>query len=53
MRKTPIDIDDFRQWVLNAEDEDLETFLGEIEDVVIDLESDDFFGTEGLNKRFC
>lgn len=48
-----IDIEDFREWVNSASDDDLSDFIEEIEDIILDLEEDDFFGTEGLNKRFA
>lgn len=45
--------EDFREWVVSADRKILEDFILEIEDVILDLEQDDFFGTEGLNKRFA
>jgi len=53
MKRNEIDVYDFREWVRNAPIEDLQYFIGLIEQEIIDLESDDFFGTEGLNKRFA
>ena len=47
-----VDESDFRQWVIDADDETLQEFVDEIEREIIGLEQDDFFGTEGLNKRF-
>jgi len=52
MRK-PITAADFREWVKSADAESLEVFIDETLNVILDLESDDFFGTEGLNKRFA
>lgn len=51
--KKNVDVEDFRAWVAGADDDDLRDFIDEVEDVIIDLESNDFFGTEGLNKRFA
>ena len=48
-----INPDDFREWVDKADNSVLEAFIDEIHDFIIDLEQDDFFGTEGLNKRFA
>lgn len=50
--RTKIDVEDFREWAMTAEDEDLEDFIEDIKDIILDLEQDDYFGTEGLNKRF-
>jgi len=52
MGKWSIKSKDFREWVLNADDDTLQEFIDEIESEIISLEQDDFFGTEGLNKRF-
>lgn len=52
MSKWNIKASDFRQWVIDADDEALQEFVDEIEREIIGLEQDDFFGTEGLNKRF-
>jgi hypothetical protein len=52
MSKWNIKAKDFRQWVIDADDEHLQDFIDEIESDIISLEQDDFFGTEGLNKRF-
>jgi hypothetical protein len=51
--RNEIDVYDFREWVRNAPIEDLEYFIILIEREILDLEEDDFFGTEGLNKRFA
>ena len=43
-----------RDWFVNASDEEIQEFLDEGLDATIhDLEQDDFFGTEGFNKRFA
>lgn len=43
----------FREWVNNSTDEELDNFLElGVADIIYDLEADDYFGTEGLNKRF-
>ena len=52
MSKWNIKASDFRQWVIDSDDETLQEFVDEIEREIIGLEQDDFFGTEGLNKRF-
>lgn len=51
--RNEIDVYDFREWVRNAPIENLEYFISLIEREILDLEEDDFFGTEGLNKRFA
>jgi hypothetical protein len=48
-----ITVDDFRQWVLGADSETLEEFLDEVLWTIENLEQDDFFGTEGFNKRYA
>jgi hypothetical protein len=52
MRKT-ITAKDVREWFEQYEDDWIEAFLEEgLADLIEDLEQDDFFGTEGFNKRF-
>lgn len=52
--KTDVHHDDIRKWFATASDEDIQEFLDcGLEDLILDLEGDDFFGTEGLNKRFA
>lgn len=48
-----IDAEDFRIWVEEADDYDLDLFIDAIKETILELEADDFFGTEGLNKRFA
>ncbi len=49
-----ISVDSFRSWVEKADDLELEEFLqAGGYDAIYDLEQDDFFGTEGFNKRFA
>lgn len=50
-----ITAEDFRKWVATASTDDLETFFDEadLKSVIEDLEQDDFFGTEGFDKRFA
>lgn len=49
-----LNVSDVTAWFINASDEDIQNFLENgLEDLILDLESDDFFGTEGLNKRFA
>jgi hypothetical protein len=51
MRADPL-INHVREWFANASDEEISDFLENgLWDLIEDLESDDFFGTEGLNKR--
>lgn len=50
----PLNPAGFREWVEDASDEEIQEFLDEgLESLIIELESDDFFGTEGFNKRFA
>lgn len=52
MRKDPL-IEHIREWFKKASDEQISNFLDEgLEELIEDLESEDFFGTEGLNYRF-
>jgi hypothetical protein len=48
-----ISVFDFREYVERSSDSDLQDFLDEIQYLLLDLEQDDFFGTEGINKRFA
>jgi len=43
----------FVQWAKTAKDEELRELAEYLEDELYALESDDFFGTEGINKRFA
>lgn len=43
----------FRAYVNRVDDEELEGFLFEILDTIDELEQDDYFGTEGFEKRFA
>ncbi len=43
-----------REWAAQATDAELRDFLRNgLIDLIEDLEQDDFFGTEGFNKRFA
>ena len=42
-----IKANDFREWVKKASNSELEDFIEEIEDIILDLEEDDFFGNDG------
>lgn len=53
MNGRDIDADMFRDWVKRANTDTLEDFLFQIEDKIYRLEGDDYFGTEGFNKRFA
>ena len=48
-----VNIHDLREWVKRADDDTLQEFLDEIRPVIDLLEEEDFFGTEGFNKRFA
>lgn len=49
----PISAADFRAWVSQAEDDQLTELVVEVHEELRELENDDFFGTEGINKRFA
>lgn len=53
MSTLEISTEEFRNWVANAEGDHLATFIDEILPTILDLEEDDFFGTEGWMKRFA
>lgn len=53
MAKPAITPDMFRAWVARADDGDLEEFIREVEVEIELLEQEDFFGTEGFEKRFA
>lgn len=46
-------VEAFVNWVKTATTEQLEQFADALELEIEDLEADDFFGTEGINKRFA
>ena len=51
MRADPL-INHVRSWFAQASDEEVSDFLDlGLENLIEELEDDDFFGTEGLNKR--
>ena len=42
-----------RDWAAEASDEEIQEVLDAgLEDTIVDLEAEDFFGTEGFEKRF-
>lgn len=43
----------FREYINRIDDDELQEFIDEIHDELIELEQDDFFGTEGFEKRFA
>lgn len=43
----------FAQWASKSSIEELEDFAMVSLDVLYELEENDYFGTEGLNKRFA
>lgn len=46
--------EELKQWILSVDDYLLEEFLNNgLEDLIEELEEDDFFGTEGFNKRYA
>lgn len=52
MRKDPF-IDHVREWFKRADDQEIAEFLDSgLKDLIEELESEDYFGTEGFNKRF-
>lgn len=52
-RNRDLDADQFRDWVKKADTETLEDFIFQIEGILYELEAEDYFGTEGFNKRFA
>lgn len=49
-----ISADQLRNWVSRADEDVLEAFLDEgLCQLIEQLEGDDFFGTEGFDKRFA
>lgn len=43
-----------RQWFSTADDGAIQAFLDDgLSDLIEELEEDDFFGTEGFEKRFA
>lgn len=53
MQRNSITATQFRDWVAHADDESLEQFIDLTLDTILELEQDDFFGTEGIGKRFA
>lgn len=44
----------FRRWVNRVDDDTLDEFLYDgLEELILELEQDDFFGTEGFEKRLA
>lgn len=50
-RLTPFLLQDFTEWWDSADKDERASFIEYVEEEILDLEMDDFFGTEGLNKR--
>ena len=49
-----ITVDDVREWFNTTDSENIIEFLDcGLNDLIESLEQDDFFGTEGFNKRFA
>ena len=46
-------IDEFYTWLKNASNEELYSLAEELVEEALMLEQDDWFGTEGINKRFA
>ena len=47
-------VEDVREWFKEASDEQIIDFLYEgLEGLIGELEDDDYFGTEGFNKRYA
>ncbi len=43
----------FAKWAKTASEQELHDFADQVLEEIEDLEADDFFGTEGINKRFA
>ncbi len=43
----------FAKWAKAATEDELKEFAEQLSEEIYDLEADDFFGTEGINKRFA
>ena len=49
-----ITVEEVREWFENADADLIQDFIYEgLGDLIEELEEDDFFGTEGFNKRFA
>lgn len=49
-----ITLEEVRDWFDNASDDMVRYFMDNgLTDLIEELEQDDFFGTEGFNKRFA
>lgn len=49
-----ISVNEVRSWFASYDDEWINSFLeAGLSDLIIELEQDDFFGTEGFGKRFA
>ena len=47
---TPAEV---RSWFASADDDEIQQFLDDgLFDLIYELEADDYFGTEGFEKRF-
>ena len=43
-----------REWFASADDEEIQEFLNDgLRELIVELEADDYFGTEGFHKRFA
>lgn len=49
-----LSLDLLRDYIKTADDDELQEFLDNgLMDLIEELEQEDFFGTEGFNKRFA
>lgn len=51
--KLEIDPDDFVDWVVEYPHQFNRLFREHLLNLLLELEADDYFGTEGFNKRFA
>lgn len=51
-RKDPT-ADDFLEWAANNKEAFIMFYYDEILHLILELEQDDYFGTEGFDKRFA
>jgi uncharacterized protein YdaT len=46
--------EEVKEWFKSASNDDINDFLNNgLHQLIVELEADDFFGTEGFNKRFA
>lgn len=52
MQRYKLDPEDFRTEITELDEEALARFVSELSEYILELEAEDFFGPEGINKRF-